>query len=217
MDDKEFTQADAEEWSIQIERSQVRDQDIYPWLTAWMDRIGALNILDIGCGQGICADKIDLTNRFYTGVEPSPFLVDRARQIYPADNRLFVEGNIYQLPSTNAAFDTAFSVTVWHLLEHIDKAAQELSRVLKPRGHFVIVTANPKAYELWTGRYVNTKTEGSRFTGIVQKDEKTLVQDILYLHTLSELLQSLESAHLVVSKTECFRENQFIWIEGRKS
>jgi hypothetical protein len=58
-----------------------------------------------------------------TGVEPSPYLVERAKQLYPQPNRNFILGNAYALPFSDGTFDAAFSVTVWHLLSDLQTAA----------------------------------------------------------------------------------------------
>jgi predicted TPR repeat methyltransferase len=44
-------------------------------------------MLDIGCGQGIYSDKIDLGLRHYPGIDLSPLLIDRAKQLYKSQNR----------------------------------------------------------------------------------------------------------------------------------
>ena len=86
MDDRTFDQKTAQEWIKAIEggKPSLRDDDIYPRLRTWIDQVAASEILKIGCGQGICSDQIDLNGRNYTGLEPSQFLVDRAKQLYPA-------------------------------------------------------------------------------------------------------------------------------------
>lgn len=221
MDDRVFDKKSAATWIDSVERSQIRDADIYPWLKAWVHRVSPKEVLDIGCGQGICAEKLDDISR-YAGVEPSPLLLDRARQMYGRANREFVLGNVYALPFSDGVFDAAFSIAVWHLLERLDTAAQEMSRILKPDGHFMLVTANPGAYPLWTDSYTHSTCEGRRFQGEVQQNDQ-VIQDVLYLHTLDEILGSLRAANLEVHKTQTFRESakfqgqhQFIWIEGQK-
>lgn len=179
---------------VESEKGQIRDGDIYPKLKAWINNIDPSEILDIGSGQGICSDKIDLQKRNYTGIEQSPFLVDRAKQLYLSENRKFIMGDIYQMPFLDSTFDAAFSVAVWHLLANLKKAAGEMSRVLKSNGHFLIITANPKYDSFWK----NLSTES----------------EPIHLHRYDEMVNSLEAAHLKVQKTEEFRN--FILIQGQK-
>ncbi len=202
--------------TVESEKGRVREDDIYPRLRAWVDRAAPVEILEIGSGQGICSDKIGLAGRNYTGIEPSPLLLDRAMQLYPFDNRRFVSGGAYDLPLSDGAFDAAFSVAVWHLLGDLRKAANELSRVLKENGHFLIITANPSAYSAWTGLYTDSKLEGSRFEGTVQLPDQSVLRDILYLHSLDEIRDSLLAAHLKIQEIEDFRMKRFILIRGQK-
>lgn len=226
MDDKTFDdQKTALEWisSVESEKGRIRDGDIYPRLKNWVNHASPKEILEIGAGQGICSDKIDLDGRNYTGLEPSPLLVDRANELYHHENRRFLLGNAYTLPFSDGVFDAAFSVAVWHLLSDIQKAAIELSRVLKTNGHFLIITANPNAYSLWTDLYTDSKFDGRRFDGKVRHDDNSVSHDVLYLHTFDEIVSSLQAASLKIQATETFRTSEkskgqqyFISIRGQK-
>ena len=209
MDDRTFDEKSAREWVAVIEAAQTspRDQDIYPQLNAWIARTQPATLLEIGAGQGICSDKIDLANRQYTGVEPSPFLRERANERYARDDRRFVDGSAYALPFEAATFDAAFSVAVWHLLADLETAARELRRVL--RGSFLIITANPGRYDAWTTRYLETRLDGRRLEG-----RSAGSVNVLYLHTLEEIIGSLDAAGLRVRTTNTFRDDAFIAIEG---
>lgn len=224
LDDQTFDLNTAMEWIRIVEsKANPRDADIYPKLESWVRSLSPLEILDIGSGQGICSDRIDLNGRNYTGLEASPYLVERARQQYLQTNRRFIVGNVYTMPFDTGTFDAAFSIAVWHLLSDLDRAAKELGRVLKNRGHFLIITANPNAYAVWKGLYTNSKSDNRRFEGTIQIESKVVSHDVLYLYTLEEILNSLENANLVVQKTETFRAceternlDTFLSIEGRK-
>jgi tRNA G46 methylase TrmB len=62
MDDRTFDDPkSAQEWISLVEKGQIRDTDINPRLKTWVDQSNAQDILEIGCGQGICSDKIDLS------------------------------------------------------------------------------------------------------------------------------------------------------------
>jgi ubiquinone/menaquinone biosynthesis C-methylase UbiE len=179
-------------------------------------------ILDIGCGQGICSEKIDLTKCKYTGVEPSPYLLNRAKQLYSTRARTFLSGNAYNLPVTNSSFDAAFSILVWHLLMDLEKTASELSRALTGDGRYLIVTANPDAYLAWKSFYPDAKLTGKRLEGTMQFGE-ALSRDVLYLHTFNEIKNSIQNAGLTIESTETFlpakdfpKLNLLILIQGRK-
>lgn len=225
MDDATFDQKTAVQWINSIESSKVsvRDADIYPRLKSWVDRVSPREILEIGCGQGACSDKIDLIGRTYTGLEPSMFLVERAKELYPDSNRRFVVGSAYAMPFSNGAYDAAFSVAVWHLLSDLKKAAGELSRVLKAGAEFVIISANPAAYDAWTEVYTETRRNGLRFEGKLRLVDGSESQDVLYLHSLDEISESLRAAQLEILETDTFRVSDksrghglFVSIRGRR-
>jgi SAM-dependent methyltransferase len=224
MNDHTFDEDTALQWIEVIEASQVsiRDNDIYPAVRSWLSDKQITKVLEIGSGQGICSDKIDFSRLEYTGVEPSPLMTKRAKKIYSGKNREFVLGNAYSLPFLPDAFDGCFSILVWHLLSDLRLANQELSRVLKPGGHFLIITANPGSYSAWKRLYSSFKMQGKRFEGTMQLTEKQKSHDVLFLHEHEELLSSLRDAGLACEKTQTFRQaakenvDLLICIEGRK-
>jgi ubiquinone/menaquinone biosynthesis C-methylase UbiE len=225
MDDSTFDRRSALDWIqlIESENARVRDTDMYPLLNSWLKGFAPVNILEVGSGQGICSTKIDLDSCEYTGVDPNPFLVDRAKNLYACVNRKFIQGNVYELRFSDWTFDAVFSITVWHLLADLQRATNELSRVLRPNGSFLIITANPGAYPAWTGVYSDTKSEGRRFEGILKNSDKSVSHDVLYLHTLSEITEALKSTHLEIEAVETFRalegsgeQGRFVLIRGKK-
>jgi SAM-dependent methyltransferase len=173
-----------------------------------VERSGSAELVEIGCGQGICSDRIDLTNRRYTGLDASPFMIARAKATYQSEVRQFVVGNAYELPFPERQFDAAFGIMIWHLLGDIERAALEMSRVLKPAGSFLIITANPAAYSEWIALYANPKIEGRRFEGDLQAEGQTVDRDVLYFHTLDEIVSSLGLAGFILSRIERFRKSR---------
>lgn len=211
----------AREWIDCVENpgSRVRDGDIYPMLKEWVLNASPSAVLEIGCGQGVCSNSIQ--GPAYTGIDLSPFLLDRARQLYSGPGKKFIQGSADELPLRDEIFDAAFSVSVWHLLEDLGRAAHEMSRVLKDDGHFLIISANPGAYALWTDRYTESKREGRRLEGAISNPDGTVSREVLFLHTLGEFKDALQAAGLDVLKIETFRiisngQQQYVCIRGRK-
>ncbi|MGZ3789389.1 MAG: class I SAM-dependent methyltransferase [Bacteriovorax sp.] len=224
MDDTTFDKQTAQDWINAVEKpgKSFRDDHIYPKLNNLINIALPKTILDIGCGQGICSDNINLRDCKYTGIEPSHYLLDRAKQIYSQANRVFLQGNAYELPISDNCFEAAFSVMVWHLLSDIEKAARELSRVLTENGNFLIITANPDSYSSWKAFYPDAKLTGKKLEGTMRLGE-ALSHDVLYLHTFDELKDSLQKAGLNVENTETFltakdsfEAKLLISIKGRK-
>lgn len=225
MDDSTFDNETALQWIRVIEdsKSSIRDHDIYPLLNSWVKTNSLSKLLEVGCGQGVCSDKIELTGRSFTGLEPSPLMVARANELYLNPYRNFILGNAYSLPFGPNEFDGVFSVLLWHLLSDLDKANQEVSRVLMPEGRFLIITANPRAYSVWKSYYNDLKLDGKRLEGTMTFRDGSLSKDVLYLHTEEELLGSLEKASLKITSVKSFRPSQdekndlLIAIEGKQT
>ena len=154
---------------IEGEPGRIREQDIYPRIKAWSEGFKPPEVLEIGCGQGICSQQLSSAARQYTGVELSVPLLARAQQLYSGPERKFILGSALALPFPTGRFAGAFSVTVWFLLSDIKQASRELSRILMPGGQFLILTANPQGYANWTSRYTHSKIEGRRFEGRVTR------------------------------------------------
>lgn len=212
MDDRNFDENSALDWIQLIEDPfslEVRNQDLYPFLKNWILKTSAKNILDLGCGQGICSDHLGLTaQQNYTGLDASLQLIARAEQLYSNSQRQFVVGSLYQLPFQDKSFEAAFSVATWHLLEDLSSAAKELARVLK--GNFLIVTADPAQYEFWTQNYYNPKQIGVRFEGFYKSKVGDQLKDVLYLHDQKQILSSLEEHGLQIDRTEVHRRSLYI-------
>lgn len=189
MDDRNFDRKSADDWIAMVEgeNADVREQDIYPHIHKWLWDNDIIKVVDLGCGQGVCSSKVP-ENTIYLGIEPSEHLLERAKENYP--NRRFVEGSAYKIPVKSESLDGVFSIAVWHLLSDPEKAAKELSRVLRPGGHFLIVTADPQ-HEIW---------------------KKS--SDHLYLRTELQLTSVWERFHLKASRIGAYRH--FWFFEGRK-
>lgn len=225
MDDRTFDQQTAQDWINAVEKNgkSFRDDYVYPKLNNLIYKDLPKTILDIGCGQGICSDNIDLKQCRYTGIEPSSFLLDRAKQLYSHADKDFLLGSAYALPVSDRSFEAVFSVMVWHLLSDLAKAASEVSRVLTENGSFLIVTANPEAYSAWKAFYPDAKLTGKKLEGTMQLGE-ALSRDTLYLHTFDELRDSLQHFGLNIESTETFlptkdsaQSKLLTAIQGKKS
>ncbi|MBY0518591.1 MAG: class I SAM-dependent methyltransferase [Bacteriovoracaceae bacterium] len=212
MDDKNFDNQSAYEWinAIESKKSSKRDDDIYPRINQWLREFEIKNVLDLGSGQGVCTEKLNLADREYTGVEPSSFLLTRAKELYP--NYQFINGNAYHLPFAEESFDGVFSIAVWHLLQDINQAHAELNRVLRKDGKFLIITANPNNRADWIASYEKVEEDGSQLIGINTNEAGVGISDTLFLRSKEELLQTLDRNNLKVTNTESIR----IWmlIEG---
>lgn len=215
----------AKEWitSVENERGMIRDNEIYPRLRQWAEGVRPGVIVDIGAGQGVCAEKIDLHGGRYIGIEPSVPLVRRAEQLYQGDQYTFIVGGAYALPVESASADAAFSVNVWFHLADPGIASRELQRILRPGGKFMIVTANPDLYHVWESFYFDEHREGKKIVGKAKIPIKNLSRNTFYEHSEREVTEALEKSGLAVARIERFgaaKENNdgglFLSIEGHR-
>lgn len=219
-DDNPFIQdVVAEEWiqSVEGETDNVRDKEIYPLLRNWFAPCGV--VIDVGSGQGLCSTKIDGYEK-YIGVEPSPRLVDRARELYSRKDREFIVGDAYNLPLENETADSVFSINVWFHLGDVNKSSSELSRVLKRGGKFLIVTADNDEIDLWKSFYINPEIDEEKMVGEVKVPVVNLSRNTFYFHTNQGIVDSLAKNGL---KTNTLKKlgkvdagNLFIVIDGVK-
>lgn len=192
--------------TIESEKAGIRELDIYPKLVTWSQ--GLKNVLEIGCGQGVCSTKISGN---YTGIDSSSVLIERAKELYP--ERTFQVGDASVLPYADKSFDGVFSIAVWHLLPDIRQASQELCRVLSSNGKFLIITADPANYDAWKKSYHSIEMSGKKMTGIRKAYDGTDVQDVLYLHSKNEIFSAMNEAGIFINKMETFRN--FMSLEGQ--
>jgi ubiquinone/menaquinone biosynthesis C-methylase UbiE len=194
----------AQEWinSVENEKDMSRDKVIYPRLKNWASKFNQTNtIVEIGSGQGICSEKIHSKAK-YVGIEPSVYLIKRAKEKYRKPNRIFLIGNAYILPISNATADAVFIINVWFHLGNLEKSAEEMKRILKPNGKFLIINANPDAYDIWEKFYHSPEKIGKKIIGKVDVPINPLSRNIFYKHSLNEITSVLNGAGLIVDSVE---------------
>jgi ubiquinone/menaquinone biosynthesis C-methylase UbiE len=96
-------------------------------------------VLDVGCGTGNYAAALTAaTNCRVSGVDPSPRMLDLARDAAPWES--LERSSAENLPFSEGSFDVVMSTDVIHHIR--DRAAyfQEAARVLRPGGQLITVT-----------------------------------------------------------------------------
>lgn len=110
---------------------------------------------DIGGGYGRLANEYLKRARKVIIFDYSKSELEQAKEIY-GDKIETRAGDIYKLPFKDGELDGLMMIRVTHHLKYMDKAMNELYRVLKPGGVAVIEVANkrtlPKMMRFITGR-----------------------------------------------------------------
>ncbi|MFA5967463.1 MAG: class I SAM-dependent methyltransferase [Patescibacteria group bacterium] len=97
-------------------------------------------ILDAGSGKGKFSVVLAKQGLVVTGVEPAAHLTACARSQYPEID--FQVASLTTLPFPNELFDGIICVEVLGHIPDLEKAIQELFRVLKPGGKLLILDKN---------------------------------------------------------------------------
>lgn len=100
-------------------------------------------VLEVGAGPGNALARLRRTfpNARLTGIDLSPFLLERARRRLPGDAVQLVHGDATELPWPERSFD---AVVAQHFLGHLPRgtaarAWREAGRVLRPGGRLYVL------------------------------------------------------------------------------
>lgn len=208
---------------INAESGLIRDRELYPSLRKWSEGIQGL-LVDVGSGDGICADYVQSKGCWYVGVEPGKELTAHANSNREKAARNFIEGDAYSIPLPDGVANAVMSVNVWFHLRDPLAAAKEMARIMERDAKFLISTANPKSYQHWERMF----DAGAQITEHVIRGSVNVpggsMQSIIYKHTFDDLIGALEEAGLTPHLTTSFGDkanNQpdglFLNIEGVKS
>jgi ubiquinone/menaquinone biosynthesis C-methylase UbiE len=102
-------------------------------------------ILDIGCGQGTLCREMAKAGADVTGIDSSRKLIEIAKNRAHGKETLhfFVSDASDMRGVNNEIFDAVTCVLAIGNMEHLEKVANEASRVLKRTGRFILVLNHP--------------------------------------------------------------------------
>jgi ubiquinone/menaquinone biosynthesis C-methylase UbiE len=110
-----------------------------------------LDVLDVGCGQGIDLARYAMARARVVGIDLTPRHVQLARQHLEA---LELPGNALvsdaeALPFADHSFDRVSSNGVLHHTPHIALALKDMRRVLRPGGEARVILYNRNSLHFW--------------------------------------------------------------------
>ena len=114
--------------------------EFYAYARGLLGDVQGKHIMDCGCGIGNTAVMFTRRGATVQGFDVDDDVLAKAREIAEA-NGVEIDYSkqwFEQINYADASFDMAFGSCVIHHVE-IDKAAQQLGRVLKPGGHAVFI------------------------------------------------------------------------------
>jgi len=116
---------------------------VYERMSSELHRLGARDILDIGCGTGEGATVLaSVDDRTVIGADVAVTMIEIAREQSP--QREFHVASAEELPFETASFDAATSVNSVHFCSNVPRALREIHRILRPAGRFLIHSFGPR-------------------------------------------------------------------------
>jgi SAM-dependent methyltransferase len=98
-------------------------------------------VLDVACGPGLVVTAFARVVRHATGVDVTPAMLERARQVAAAAdlrNASFLEGDVRHLPWPDGSFSVVVSRFAFHHFEDPAAVLAEMRRVCRPGGRVVV-------------------------------------------------------------------------------
>ena len=113
------------------------------WVLDHLDWTGEESVLDIGCGPGGFLSPISLRAGRVMGFDLSPGMLARAGKAAPNGQVQLAAADIQALPLGSDSVDVVLAAFMLYHVPHLDRALQELSRVLQSGGMILAVTNGP--------------------------------------------------------------------------
>ena len=127
-----------------------------PWMRDVLgyDACAGMDVLDVGCGQGIDLARYAAAGARVVGIDLTPRHVELARSHLAGRglSATVVEGDAEALPFVDRSFDRVSSNGVLHHTPNIDAALAEIYRVLRPGGEARIILYNRNSLHYWSNQ-----------------------------------------------------------------
>jgi len=115
----------------------------YALCQEWVE---GLQVLDVACGTGYGTAVLGAVAASVTGLDINKDSVIEARRRYGKENIEYVVGDCYALPFDDDSFDVVVANEMIEHVEDHDGLINEVKRVLRPAGRFLISTPNKPVY-----------------------------------------------------------------------
>lgn len=191
-----------------------------PWMASVLDYVGArnLDVLDVGCGQGIDLCEYALAGARATGIDLTPRHLELARS-HLAELGLVadvVQGDAEQLPFSNDSFDRVCSNGVLHHTPNMLLALHEIRRVLRPGGLATVIVYNRNSWHFWghlvleqallRGKLLRERS----MTGVLHGVEHGGGRPLVRVYSTRQVRSMMEAAGLrnVTTNVSAFRKRE---------
>jgi ubiquinone/menaquinone biosynthesis C-methylase UbiE len=186
-----------------------------PWFTEALGYAGTagLDVLDVGCGQGIDLAQYAAAGARVTGIDLTPHHAQLARSHLEALGLSgeVVNGDAESLPFPDSSFDRVSSNGVLHHTPDIERALLEIRRVLRPGGEARILVYNRRSFHywlfqvLWQGLWHRELLEERSMAGVLSRGvERSSIgaRPLVRVYTPPEVRALLSRAGFVDVRTD---------------
>jgi SAM-dependent methyltransferase len=107
--------------------------------------VAGRTVLEVGCGRGGGASYVKryLGPSSMVGMDLADSAVEFCRQRHRLEGLRFVQGDAERIPFDDGQFDVVINVESSHCYPDVDAFFREVSRVLRPGGHFLYADVMP--------------------------------------------------------------------------
>jgi ubiquinone/menaquinone biosynthesis C-methylase UbiE len=141
---------------VYAERLVATRHSYAPWMAEVLGyrETDGLDVLDVGCGQGIDLIGYARAGARVAGLDLTPRHVELAQAHLAALDLpgTVVEGDAEQLPHSEGTFDRVSSNGVLHHTPDLHAALREVHRVLRPGGETRIILYNRRSLHYWVSQ-----------------------------------------------------------------
>jgi len=120
--------------------AHARNIKVIEQLFGQIDLGNVKKVLEVGCGAGVLSSYLAEEYKWkVTGIDLDPEQIERAKKDHRENRYLeFIEADITKLAFGDNEFDLVLSFDALHHIPDWDKALNEISRVLRPNGFYVL-------------------------------------------------------------------------------
>lgn len=182
-------------------------EEVEEWALSFIDPDEASRLLDIDCGDGARVERLArfAPQAHVTGLDSSPHALEAARshnEALIAEGKAdILEASPEALPFTEASFDYVTCVESFYSWPDPQENLEEIRRVLKPGGRFLLVSDSYGKVDL-----DQALLEDTDFTDLFD----------LFNPSKEDLLILFRNAGFIAVKTHLVEEKNWICVEGIK-